>query len=135
MRDYVRLETAILLRRLAYQLNRAARDGEAESIHDLRVAIRRLSRGLRVFAPFFPNGSWKKIRHQLAELMEAAGRVRDRDIALQLLAEAGIPPRAAIAARLAVERRKASHELLLEIRRWKGRNFSRKWRSRLELSA
>jgi CHAD domain-containing protein len=135
MLDYARHETAILLRRLAYQLNRAARGGDAESIHDLRVAIRRLSRCLRVFAPFYPSGAWKKIRRQLADLMEAAGKVRDRDIALQLLAEAGIPAHAAIAARLAGERRKANHELLLEIRRWKGRSFSRKWRSRLELSA
>jgi CHAD domain-containing protein len=135
MLDYVRHETAILLRRLAYQLNRAARNGDADSIHDLRVAIRRLSRCLRVFAAFFPGDSWKKIRRQLSELMEAAGRVRDRDIALQLLAEAGIPAHAAIATRLAAERRKASRELLLEIRRWKGRSFSKKWRSRLELSA
>jgi CHAD domain-containing protein len=135
MRDYARLHTAILLRRLAYQLNHAAHNSDAESIHDLRVAIRRLNRCLRVFAPFFPGDSWKKIRRQLAELMEAAGRVRDRDIALQLLAEAGISPHATIATRLAAERRKASHELLLEIRRWKGRGFSKKWRSRLELSA
>jgi CHAD domain-containing protein len=135
MRDYARLETAILLRRLAYQLNRSAHDGDADSIHDLRIAIRRLSRCLRVFALFFPAGSWKKIRRQLAGLMKAAGWVRDRDIALQLLAEAGIPARAAIATRLAAERRKASHDLLLEIRRWKGRNFSKKWRSRLGLNA
>jgi CHAD domain-containing protein len=135
MRDYARLQTAILLRRLAYQLNRAARDGDADSTHDLRVAIRRLSRCLHVFAPFFPGDSSKKVRRQLADLMEAAGRVRDRDIALQLLAEAGIPVRAAISTRLAGERRKASHELLIEIRRWKRRSFSRKWRSRLELSA
>jgi CHAD domain-containing protein len=134
MRDYARHETAILLRRLAYQLNRV-RNGDADSIHDLRVAIRRLNRCLRVFAPFFPGDSWKKIRRQLAGLMEAAGRVRDRDIALQLLAEAGVPAHAAVAARLAGERRKVSRELLLEIRRWKGRSFSKKWRSRLELSA
>ena len=135
MRDYARLQTAILLRRLAYQLNRAARNADADSIHDLRVAIRRLSRCLRVFAPFYPGDSRKKIRRQLAELMQAAGQVRDRDIALQLLAEAGIPPRATVATRLAAERRKASRELLLEIRRWKARSFSRKWRSRLELNA
>jgi len=125
MRDYARLQTAILLRRLAYQLNHAAHHSDADSIHDVRVAIRRLSRCLRVFAPFFPGDSWKKIRR----------RLRDRDIALQLLAEAGIPPRAGVATRLAAERRKASRELLFEIRRWKSRNFSRKWRSRLELSA
>jgi CHAD domain-containing protein len=135
MRDYARLQTAILLRRLAYQLNHAAHHSDADSIHDVRVAIRRLSRCLRVFAPFFPGDSWKKIRRRLAGLMQAAGRVRDRDIALQLLAEAGIPPRAGVATRLAAERRKASRELLFEIRRWKSRNFSRKWRSRLELSA
>jgi hypothetical protein len=74
MRDYARQQTAILLRRLAYQLNRAARNGDADSIHDLRIAIRRLSRCLRVFAPFFPADSWKKIRRRLAELMEATGR-------------------------------------------------------------
>jgi CHAD domain-containing protein len=135
MRQFVRLQTGVLLRGLTSQVNRAARAGDADAIHDLRVAIRRLSRCLRVFAPFFPGGSWKKIRHRLADLMEMAGRVRDRDIALQLLTEAGISPRAAIATRLAGERRKASHDLLLEIRRWNGRNFSMKWRSRLELSA
>jgi CHAD domain-containing protein len=135
MREYTRLQTAILLRRLAYQLNRAARTGDAEAIHDLRVAIRRLIRCLRVFSRYFPGDSSRKIRRRLAELLEAAGTVRDRDIALQLLAEAGISGRAAIAAKLAAERRKASHELLLEIRRWKSRNFSGKWRRRLELSA
>src|ERR1017187_6125566 len=107
MHDYACLETAILLRRLAYQSNRAARDGDADSIHDLRVAIRRLSRCLRVFAPFFPVGSWKKIRRQLAGLMKATGEVRDRDIALQLLAEARVSPRAATATPPAAERRKA----------------------------
>ena len=61
--------------------------------------------------------------------------VRDRDIASSFSPRPAFPPRAAIATRLAAERRKASHELLLEIRRWKGRSFSRKWRSRLELSA
>jgi len=60
--------------------------------------------------------------------------VRDRDIAFRLLAEAGVP-RAPPSPRGCGERRKASRELLLEIRRWKARSFSRKWRSRLELSA
>lgn len=133
MRDYVRLQTAVLVRRLAFQVNRAAGSGDADSIHDLRVAIRRLSRCLRVFSQFYPGNSWKKVRSQLAELLAAAGRVRDRDIALQLLAEAGVPRRAAIVTRIEAERRKAAHELLLEIRRWKGRNFSRRWRNRLEL--
>ena len=135
MREYVRLETAVRLRRFAFQVSRAARSGDADSIHDLRVAIRRLSRCLSVFSQFYPDRSWKKIRRELADLGDRAGAVRDRDIALELLAAAGIPAEAAIVTRLQAERRKAGQELLLEIRRWKGRAFSRKWRVRLELPA
>jgi CHAD domain-containing protein len=135
MREYVRLQTAILLRRFAFQVNRAARSGDADSIHDLRVAIRRLSRCLRVFSQFYPDRSWKKIRQELAQLLHGAGAVRDRDIALELLAASGIPRRAAIVTRLQAERRKAGQELLLDIRRWRSRGFSRKWRARLELQA
>jgi CHAD domain-containing protein len=134
MREYVRLQTAMLLRRLAYQVSRSARSGkDADAIHDLRVAIRRLSRCLRVFADFYPDDSWKKIRKELAELMRSAGRVRDRDIALALLAEAGVERRAAIAARLETERKQAARDLQLETRRWKRGSFSRKWRGALEL--
>ncbi|SPF37973.1 hypothetical protein SBA4_210003 [Candidatus Sulfopaludibacter sp. SbA4] len=133
MREYARLQTAILLRRFAFQVNRAARSGDAESIHDLRVAIRRLSRCLRVFSQFYPDRYWKRIRRQLAQLMDAAGTVRDRDIAAELLAAAGIRQGAAIVTRLQAERRQAAAQLLLEIRRWKSRDLSRRWRSRLEL--
>jgi CHAD domain-containing protein len=133
MREYARLQTSILLRRLAFQVNRAATSGHADSIHDLRVAIRRLSRCLRAFSQFFPGREWKKIRRQLRGLMQAAGAVRDRDIALELLAEAGVSRRAAVAMRLEAERRSAGRDLRLEIRRWESNDFSRKWRTRLEL--
>ena len=62
MRDYALAQTAILLRRLAFQANRAARTGDADAVHDLRVAIRRLSRCLRTFAQFYPDNSWKRMR-------------------------------------------------------------------------
>ena len=133
MREHVRQQTAILLRRLAFQVNRGAKNGDADSVHDLRVAIRRLSRCLRVFSSFYPGRSWKKMRKRLADLMKTAGGVRDRDIALKLLAEAGVSRRSAIPANLDAERRKAAHDLLLELRRWSKRGFSRKWRARLEL--
>ena len=47
MRDYVHRQTSILLRRFGMQVTRAARDGDPDAIHDLRVSIRRLSRCLR----------------------------------------------------------------------------------------
>jgi CHAD domain-containing protein len=133
MLDYARLQTAILLRRLAFQLNRSAKSRDPDSIHDLRVAIRRLNRCLRVFSQFYPGHSWKNCRRQLSDLLQAAGKVRDRDIAIEMLEKAGVPGRAAIVARLKAERQKTGRELLEEIRRWNKRGFSRKWRAALEL--
>lgn len=133
MRDYVRLQTAILLRRFAFQVNRTSQSADAESIHDLRVAIRRFSRCLRVFSQFYPNHTWKRIRTQLNELMGMAGAVRDRDIALELLADAKISKRTSIVTRFQTERKQLAADLIKELRRWKSRDFSRKWRRRLEL--
>jgi CHAD domain-containing protein len=133
MRDFARLQTAILLRRFAYQLGNAAKSLNPDAIHDLRVAIRRLSVCLRVFARFYPGRSAKRVRRQLQGLMELSGEVRNRDIACELLGKAGIPAKLVIVTRLRDERRKASNRLSREIRLWKNRGFSRKWRTRLEL--
>ena len=88
MRAYVQSQTGILLRRFATQATRTARTADADSIHDLRVAIRRLSRCLRVFAQFYPPHSWKPVRRRLADLMDSCGSVRDCDIAIELLKQA-----------------------------------------------
>jgi CHAD domain-containing protein len=133
MREYVQAQTAVLLRRLAFQINRAARDGDADAVHDLRVSIRRLSRCLRAFAQFYPGQAWKKMRRRLADLMDACGTVRDLDIAIELLGKAGLPPGSPVVRLLLVERRKAEHDLLAELRRWKGSAVSRKWKAQLGL--
>jgi len=129
----VHKQTAVLLRRLAFQITRAARNGDADAVHDLRVAIRRLSRCLQAFAQFYPGHSWKKMRHRLADLMDACGAVRDLDIAIDLLDKAGLPPGSPVVNRLEIERTKAERELLAELRRWKGNGVSRKWKAQLGL--
>ena len=134
MRDYAKLETSALLQRLAGQVDHASIAGDADSIHDLRVVIRRLSRCLRLFAQFYPGRSRRKLREELGRMMDAAGAVRDLDIAIALLAESGLPRRSAAVARLSAERRKRSRVLLAEVRRWRrSRRLSRGWRRKLEL--
>ncbi len=133
MREYVHRQTGTLLRRLAIQVTRTARTGDAEAIHDLRVSIRRLSRCLRVFAQYYPPRSWKPVRRRLSELMDACASVRDRDIAIGLLRQAGVPAASPLLRQLDVERRAAVQQLQLELRRWKTAAFSRQWRVRLEL--
>jgi CHAD domain-containing protein len=132
MRRHVRSQTAALLGRLALQVDRAAA-GDADSIHDLRVAIRRLSRCLRVFSAFYPGRSWKTLRKQMRVLMGAAGVARDYDIAIELLGEAGLAPGSAILKRLAMERLQAREALALEIHRWQAGDLPRQWPGRLEL--
>jgi CHAD domain-containing protein len=113
------------------QVNRAARAGDADAVHDLRVAIRRLSRCLRVFAQFYAGHGWKKMRRRLKDLLDACGSVRDRDVALDLLAKAGFPSGSIVVRRLNLDRHEALQELMAQLRRWKGRGTSRKWRAQL----
>ena len=127
MREYVGRQTKALLRSFATQLNHAAETGDADTIHDLRVAIRRLSRGLRVFAPFYADRSWKKIRARLRRLMQLAGAVRDRDIAAECLVKAGVAGQSVVLEQLNSERRKANEKFLGEIRRWKEQGIASQW--------
>ena len=133
MREHARQQTAFLLDRLSARLNDAAKELDAGAIHDVRVAIRRLNRCLRVFAPFYPNRSWKKLRRRLSALMAAAGAVRDCDIALELVDQAGVSQRAAVVTCLKAERRKNGHVLHTEIHRWKDRKLLHRWKGRLEV--
>ena len=133
MRAYVHSQTGVRLRRLAFQINRAARTGDAGAVHDVRVAIRRLSRCLQTFAQFYPGHARKKIRRRLAGLMDACGTVRNLDIAIQLLREGGLPPASPVVRLLEARRGKAESDLLAGLRVWKESAVSRKWKSQLGL--
>ena len=133
MRVFARQQTRTLLRRLTNQVNRASQPGDPEAIHDLRVAIRRFSRSLRVFSQFLPGGKSRRVRRQLRDVMDLAAAVRDRDIALELLLDARIPARSPLAASLRRERQAAEQKLIAAARRLGQRDFSRKWRVWLRL--
>lgn len=133
MRAFALLQARTLLRRLAYQVSRASRPGDPDVVHDLRVAIRRFTRCLRVFAQFLPQAQIKKVRRRLADLMELAGAVRDRDISLELLREARVPAGARVAVALRRERKEAETKLRAAVRRLGRQGFSHKWRLRLRL--
>jgi CHAD domain-containing protein len=133
MKEFAHSQVSTLLRRLAAQVKRTAEVADADSVHDLRVAIRRLSRALRSFAQFFPGKQWKRIRKELSNLMDAAAAVRDSDVALELIEKAGAGMRARVALTLQARRREAEAELREELQNWHGRGFAREWREALEL--
>ena len=126
-------QTATLLRRLAYDAGRASKSNAVDSVHDLRVSIRRLAQCMQVFGQYFPRGKTKKIHATLKQILDLASEVRNRDVAAALLAKAHVAPDSELALLLARERREASRLLTVALKHWARRNSYRKWRSRLEL--
>jgi CHAD domain-containing protein len=110
-----------------------SRGANVESVHHMRVAIRRLLQCLRFFAGMFPQGKVKKIRRDLKRLMTLSAEVRDRDIALSLLAQIGVPKDSEVMTALAGQRRKAAKRLETAAKLWKDKERSRKWRAQLSL--
>jgi CHAD domain-containing protein len=119
-----------LLTRLAYQVHRAAKKPGPDEIHDLRVSVRRFSQGLELFGDFFPESEVKKISKMLKRVMSVTSDIRDRDITLDFLKEAG---HAAHQSRLQKERSTYQRQFSEMLRRWTARDFSTKWRSGLSL--
>jgi CHAD domain-containing protein len=133
MKKYAQMQVARLIAKLTEQVKQTAENADEEAVHDLRVAIRRLSRGLRVFGQFFPGKSWKRIRLELSELMDKAAEVRDRDIAVDLLEKAGVAKRAQVITTLVKERSAAAKALREALHDWISRNVPRQWKGALEL--
>lgn len=75
----------------------ASGSGDAETLHQLRVGLRRLRSALRVFASWAPDeAAARALEQALAEPFAALGAARDADVAaaglLAELAAAGAPP-------------------------------------------
>ncbi len=133
MRRYAAVTVDTLVRRLAFQINRTAKRGDPDSVHDLRVAVRRLSQCLDVFAALFPKGAARKVDRKIDKLRRLAGQVRDLDITLEYSAahQVGDTP----AVRMAERRRKAFRELREALSHAGKREPWRKWRTRLGLDS
>ena len=121
MRKFVRTQTRARWKKLRAELRRASgspRDPEA--IHDLRVAIRRFVQCLRHFQQFFDAPEVKRIRKPLRKLMKRCGEVRNRDIAMGLLCQAGLTE-APVMRALERQRMDAEKELVRTLRAWRKR--------------
>ena len=66
-------------------MRRAAKRPDAETIHDVRVAIRRLRQALTMFRDELPKSLADKADKRLRKLLKAAGKVRNFDVSMELL--------------------------------------------------
>jgi CHAD domain-containing protein len=116
---------------MMYQIGRNRKAKDPDSVHDLRVSIRRLGACLTVFEQFFPKKASKRIRSRFREAMALAGEVRDRDIAIELATEAGLRADGELIKALVGQRRAYSKELGRLLKRWGKSGVSEKWRAHL----
>src|SRR5437870_4524568 len=87
--EYALAQMDQLLKTLAQTLQRTAKKSAPDPVHDLRVSIRRFEQGLLLFTPLLPVAEVKEIRRSMKRMMDLTSEVRNRDIALDLLADSG----------------------------------------------
>ena len=134
MRKLLRSQTAARLKKLNREVRNAARKTEdADSIHDLRVSIRRLKQELAVFAEWFEAENVKTIERHLRKLMNRCAAVRNCDIAVEVLQAAGCQGPKLLAG-LKKERRTAAARLARKLEDWRSAGRVREWGGHLRVS-
>lgn len=89
-REHSRDAAKILLERgenVIAQFTAAQKPDNADGIHDLRVAIRRLRTAMRDLALGSDKKETRRLDEELKSIAAIAGRVRDHDVALDVLAK------------------------------------------------
>ena len=100
----------------------------AESVHDLRTGIRRLSECLRAFDAVFAQGHAARLRRKLRKLMDLAAEVRNRDISAELFREAGVAQSDPTFSRLQAEQEIQKQLLRSKLERWADSKRAEHWR-------
>lgn len=78
-----------LLNDLDEQMRRTAERVDVESVHRLRVSVRRATEGLRLYEDEVPHA--KRLRAEIRKIRRRAGAVRDRDVTRELLRQHRLP--------------------------------------------
>jgi len=60
-------------------------DGDVESLHDMRVASRRLRAAMSVFESAFPVKVFQPLEREAARVTDALGEVRDSDVQIEYM--------------------------------------------------
>jgi CHAD domain-containing protein len=122
------------LKTLAANLRKArAHPGHAGPIHYLRVSIRRFTQTLRVFRDLWDHRHYRKMRRRLRKLMDLCGAVRNCDIAIEILAAAGVPAAQDLQDCLEKRRSRAENDLSEQLEIWKSEATMRPWRGWLRI--
>ena len=88
--DFASAMTALIAprwERVWTDLDRLQKSDDADAIHDIRVASRRLRAAMDVAAPCYPAEWYGPLHRTARDITAALGDVRDRDVILEALGE------------------------------------------------
>jgi CHAD domain-containing protein len=125
--EYAARNIGGLIGKVAEESSKAAEDASEDSIHDLRVSIRRLSETLRVFEDVLPDDSAADIRKALRQAMHPAGTIRNHDIAGDLARKAKVE----VGASFQKDRATAVQELCDVLGKWNRDGIFDVWKAEL----
>jgi CHAD domain-containing protein len=121
-----------LLGRLAFEINRVTKSRDPESVHDLRVSLRRFGQTLELLRDVFSGKKMHKIGLRVKKIMRAADELRDFDTTLRLLAKAHRSGSSTLRSKLQARRKESERLLAALLKRWTERKSSVKWRTALQ---
>lgn len=125
--------TAALIERFETKCVACIARAGPDEVHDVRVSIRRLDQGLRLFGEWVPEKVCGRIRGCIKPILRAAGAVRDCDISRQLAGELGIRLRSHTRLELQTRRGLATSYLRGNLKLVIGDELPSKWRADLKL--
>lgn len=123
---------AVWMDRILARANRAAENWDSESVHDLRVALRRCRAMAEALNEVDPDPGWRKVKKSTRRLFRALGTLRDTQVErkwIKKLALPGEPLRThllRLLARREKEQREAARETLDDFSAKEWKRLSRK---------
>jgi CHAD domain-containing protein len=112
----------------------AGGEDTVEAIHRLRVSLRRFRAVLDTFPKFFPARERQRIRGAIRIVFGAAGEVRNRDIAAELVAGLAAEAAAGVTRKMRLERLAFEQPLRDLLLGWVRSDFAAQWRQGLRLA-
>lgn len=130
MREYAIAKTGALLNSAAEAIEHASHTPDEDAVHKMRVSIRRLQQAIRLFKQYLEEDGVTHVKHRLRAIMEVAGELRNRDIAMALVTKAGGDDTELAAQRLAYQK-----QLETVLKRYAKTHLAQAWREKLGLES
>lgn len=121
-----------LMLRVSSELEHTRTETGVDAVHDVRVAIRRLSAALRAFSALFPDKEARDMRRALKDVLDAAAVVRDLDVGLELLRKERLAKSNPLIGQMSDERTRAAYALVGHVYLLKAHALPELWLPRLE---